>query len=101
MISMLVPKRGFGAGIEGVQQLVRERGEELAAALFVQMNSVQTDSTNTEVKSKSAADGPTTPKPDIRIVPSTPSVEPMARPTNPSIGKSAPPQPPQPPRRDL
>lgn len=97
-ISMLVPKRGFGAGIDGVQQLIRERGDELAAALFIKMNSVQMDSSNKEVKSKSAADEPTTPKPDVRVAPSAPSVEPMARPTNPSIGKSAPPQPP---RRDL
>jgi hypothetical protein len=101
VISVLVPKRGFGAGIEGVQQLVRERGEELAAALFVQMNSVQTGSSDREVKSKSPADEPATPKPDIRVAPAAPAVEPMARPTNPSIGKSAPPQPPQPPRRDL
>ena len=104
MISVLVPKRGFGAGVEGVQQLIRERGDELAAALFIEMNSVQTASSNKEAKSKSAADEPTSPKPDARVAPSAPSTplaEPMARPTNPSIGKSAPPQPPQPPRRDL
>ena len=101
VISVLVPKRGFGAGIEGVQQLVRERGEELAAVLFVQMNSVQTGSSDREVKSKSPADEPATPKPDVRVAPAAPAVEPMARLTNPSIGKSAPPQPPQPPRRDL
>ena len=110
MISVLVPKRGFGAGVEGVQQLIRERGDELAAALFIEINSVQTASSNKEAKPKSAADEPTSPKPDARVAPSAPSApstplaEPMARPTNPSIGKSAPPQPPQPPqppRRDL
>ena len=87
-----------------MQQLIRERGDELAAALFIEMNSVQTASSNKEAKSKSAADEPTSPKPDVRVAPSAPSTplaEPMARPTNPSIGKSAPPQPPQPPRRDL
>jgi len=101
LISVLVPKRGFGAGIEGVQQLVRERGEELAAALFLQMNSVEMDSSTKDVKSKSVPDEPSTPKVNDRQVPSAPAAEPMARPTNPSIGKAAPPQPPQPPRRDL
>jgi hypothetical protein len=101
VISVLVPKRGFGAGIEGVQQLVRERGEELAAALFIQMNSVQMDSSTKEVKSKSVPVEPSAPKVNDRQVPSAPAAEPMSRPANPPTGKSAPPQPPQPPRRDL
>ncbi len=101
VISVLVPKRGFGAGIEGVQQLVRERGEELAAALFIQMNSVQMDSSTKEVKSKSVPDEPSVPKVNDRQVPSAPAAEPMSRPANPPTGKSAPPQPPQPPRRNI
>ena len=100
LISLLVPKRGFGAGIEGVQQLVRERGDELAAALFIQMNSVQKDSSTKEVKSKSVSDEPSKPKVNDREVPSAPPAEPMARPANPPTGKSTPPQPPQPPRRN-
>lgn len=99
LISVLVPKRGFGAGIDGVQQLVRERGDELAAALFIQMNSVQKDSSTKEVKSKSVADEPSKPKVNDREVPSAPVAEPMARPANPPAGKVAPPQPPQPPSR--
>jgi len=101
LISVFVPKRGFGAGIEGVQQLVRERGEELAAALFIQMNSVQMDSSTKEVKSKSVPDEPSKPKVNDRQVPSAPAAEPMSRPANPPTGKSAPPQPPQPPRRNI
>lgn len=100
-ISVLVPKRGFGAGVEGVQQLIRERGDELAAALFIEMNSAQTASSNKEDKSKSAADETTSPKPDVRVAPAAPALEPMARPTAPSTGKPTPPQPPQPPRRDV
>jgi hypothetical protein len=101
VISVLVPKRGFGAGIEGVQQLVRERGEELAAALFIQMNSVQMDSSTKEVQSNSVPDEPSKPKVNDRQVPSAPAAEPMSRPANPPTGKSAPPQPPQPPRRNI
>ena len=97
LISVLVPKRGFSAGIDGVQQLVRERGDELAAALFIQMNSVQKDSSTKEVKSKSVADEPSKPKVNDREVPSAPVAEPMARPANPPTGKITPPQPP---RRD-
>jgi len=95
VISVLVPKRGFGAGIEGVQQLVRERGDELAAALFIQMNSVQKDSLAKEVKSKSVAEEPSTPKVNEREAPSAPAVEPMARPASPPTGKITPPQPPR------
>ena len=95
VISVLVPKRGFGAGIEGVQQLVRERGDELAAALFIHMNSVQKDSSTKEVKSKSVAEEPSKPKVNEREAPSAPAVEPMARPANPPTGKTTPPQPPR------
>ena len=101
LISLLVPKRGFGAGIEGVQQLVRERGDELAAALFIQMNSVQKNSSTKEVKSKSVSDELSKPKVNDREAPSAPVAEPMARPANPPTGKSTPPQPPQPPRRNI
>ena len=95
VISVLVPKRGFGAGIEGVQQLVRERGDELAAALFIQMNSFQKDSSTKEVKSKTVAEEPSKPKTNDRKAPSAPVVEPMARPANPPTGKITPPQPPR------
>jgi hypothetical protein len=95
VISVLVPKRGVGSGVDGVQQLVRERGDELAAALFIQMNSVQQDSSAKEVKSKPAADGSSKPNANDREVPSAPAAEPMARPTNSPTGKSAPPQPPR------
>ena len=95
VISVLVPKRGFGAGIEGVQQLVRERGDELAAALFIQMNSFQKDSSTKEVKSKTVAEEPSKPKTNDREAPSAPVVESMARPANPPTGKITPPQPPR------
>ena len=95
VISVLVPKRGFGAGIEGVKQLVRERGDELAAALFIQMNSVQKDSSAKEVKSKPVAEEPSTPKVNEREAPSAPAVEPKARPASPPTGKITPPQPPR------
>jgi len=101
LISVLVPKRGYGAGIEGVQQLVHERGEELAAALFSQMQSVQKDPSNKDVRSKSVIDEPVNPITNEREAPSAPAVEPMDRPTNPLAGQIIPPQPPQPPRRNI
>jgi hypothetical protein len=100
LISLLVPKRGFGAGVEGVQQLVRERGDELAAALFIELNSAPKDSSTKEVRPKSVGDETIKPQPDDRVVPSAPSAEPMVRPTNSPISKSTPPQPPQPPRKN-
>lgn len=100
LVSVLVPKRGFGSGIEGVQQLVRERGDELAAALFIQMSSLQRDSSNMENKSKFATEESAKPKSIDRDVPTTPSAEQMSRPMSPPTGKSGPPQPPQPPRRN-
>jgi hypothetical protein len=95
VISVLVPKRGVGSGVDGVQQLVRERGDELAAALFIQMNSVQQDSSTKEVKSKPAAEESSKPKANDREVPSAPAAEPMSRPVNPPTGKTSPPQPPR------
>ena len=95
LISVLVPKRGFGAGIEGVQQLIREHGDELAVGLLKILNSEQNEVSSKGIKPKSSANEPGQPSKSDGEVP----LVPMGKPLSPSGGKDSPPRPPEPPRR--
>ena len=95
LISVLVPKRGLGAGTEGVQQLIREHGDELAVGLLKILNSEQNEVSSKGIKPKSAVNEPGQPSKSEGEVPLVPTGKPLS----PTGGKDSPPRPPEPPRK--
>lgn len=55
-VFILVPKRGLGAGVDGVEQLIRERADELAAELYKSLAFYDGDETINESQSTSSPD---------------------------------------------
>lgn len=116
-LSVLVPKRGFGAGVDGVQQLVRERGDELAAELYELLVSRHGASTSSDSQSSPLTGGSAVERGTgidatnkLQVPSSTPNefqTPPNSSKAGDSDGASTtkppqpprPPQPPQPPKR--
>jgi hypothetical protein len=92
-VTLLVPKHGSNAGIAGAQQLIRERGDEMASQLFaagtapgpnaIDKTEVKQEAQNNESPQRAQIDGPAV-VPEIKRKPPEPPRSP---------------QPPQPPQR--
>jgi len=91
-VTLLVPKRGLNAGISGVQQLISERGDEMASQLFTIGAGLGTKVTEkTESKQEmNNASAPQRAQVDSRIVGTEANQKPPEPPRS-----SQPPQPPQ------
>jgi hypothetical protein len=99
VISVVVPKRGFGSGIEGVQQIIREHGDELAVGLFKVLNSEQELFSSKGISPNSASNDVGRQAKSIGEVSLVPTDKPASKPLSPSGGMGSPPRPPEPPRR--
>ena len=106
--SLLVPKRGFGSGVEGVEQLLRERGDDLATELISRLRMVKSNGTSSVEPKQGVvpSDAPNYPSTSSqRTESSPPQPNRLAKPPSPgSIGRTAtgrnrPGSPPEPPKR--
>jgi hypothetical protein len=109
-MSVLVPKRGTGSGVDGVQQLVRTHGDDLATELGKKLLSDErfTDQSGRAEKSKTAGPDIGNPSPQRPVPGGNPpgpkNQETLANPTplaGPQSNGNRLTQPPEPPKRNI
>jgi len=106
--SVLVPKRGFGSGVEGVEQMLRERGDDLATELVGRLKANTSSGMASEVSKAPPTSG------DVPSSPSGSSQRTESKPPQPqrlinpplpgstgsaTPGSNRPGSPPEPPKR--